>query len=113
MKEAMNYTSEMVSEMVARYQADPTMETVEALAEEFGKPVKSVIAKLSHERVYQKQPRLNKAGLPVVRKEELVRIISTQLGFEVESFGKASKLDLLRLSMKLQALQNEQVESTK
>lgn len=111
MKDVVNYTDEMVSMMVARYVAAPTMETVQELAQEFDKTSKSVIAKLSREGVYQKQPRLNKAGLPVIRKEALVRFISEQLGFEVESFEKASKQDLLRLADKLHQLQTRKVSN--
>ena len=51
---AINYTSDMVSLMKDRYSANPTRETVEELAEELDKSIKSVIGKLSREGVYQK-----------------------------------------------------------
>ena len=80
--ETTNYTDEMVEQMVSRYTADPTRATVDALAEEFGKSVRSVIAKLSREGVYIAQQRQTKAGKPVVRKSDLVAMLETK--FEVE-----------------------------
>ena len=57
---AINYTSDMVSLMKDRYSANPTRETVEELAEELDKSIKSVIGKLSREGVYQKTEYLTK-----------------------------------------------------
>jgi hypothetical protein len=108
MKEATNYTSEMVIRMIEQYTENPTLSTVEALANEFGRPVKSIIAKLSREGVYRKQPRLTKTGEPPVRKEMLVFMIEERLGFPVESFHKASKIDLIRLCRKLEELKTAQ-----
>ena len=106
MKPQVNYTDAMVKEMVEKYQANPTKETVEALAVEMGKSVKSVIAKLSREGVYQKQARLNKAGQPAVRKAQLVAVISKMVGREVETLEKASKQDLIRVANALAEAQN-------
>ena len=49
MANAKNYTDEMVSEMTTQYTANPTRETVDALANQFGKTTRSIIAKLSRE----------------------------------------------------------------
>ena len=49
---AVNYTEEMVEQMVADYEDTPTMETVEALAAQFSKPKRSIISKLSNLGVY-------------------------------------------------------------
>ena len=46
---AVNYTEEMVEMMTSKYSANPTRETVEELADELGKSIKSVIGKLSRE----------------------------------------------------------------
>ena len=51
---ATNYTEEQVEMMRARYQEEPTRETVENLAEELNKSIKSIIGKLSREGIYQK-----------------------------------------------------------
>jgi|TARA_Y100001938_G_scaffold136551_1_gene199600 Zn-dependent M32 family carboxypeptidase len=94
-----NYTDEMVATMIDQYTATPTRATVDALADEFGKTARSIIAKLSREGVYVAQPKTTKSGTPIVRKAEIVARIAGQLGVELEapSLVKASKLDLLML----------------
>ena len=73
MANAKNYTEEMVSEMTTAYTDNPTRDTVDALAKQFGKTTRSIIAKLSREGVYVAQPRTTKSGEPVVAKSELVK----------------------------------------
>jgi len=94
-----NYTDEMVSTMVDQYSASPTKATVEALAETFGKSTRSIIAKLSREGVYVAQPKVTKAGAPIVRKADIIADIASVLGVELEAptLVKASKIDLLML----------------
>ena len=94
-----NYTDEMVATMVDQYSASPTKATVEALAETFGKSTRSIIAKLSREGVYVAQPKITKAGAPIVRKADIVADIASVLGVELEAptLVKASKVDLLML----------------
>lgn len=89
-----NYTDEMVAKIVAEYVANPTRITVDNLAETFGKPARSIIAKLSAEGVYRKAERVTKAGTPIVKKEELVAAIQEKFGVEVPTLVKASKQDL-------------------
>lgn len=92
-----NYTEAMTEKMVAQYTANPSRDTVDAIAEELGKNARSVIAKLSREGVYKAQPRVTKSGEPVVRKAELLAQIQDTLGVELPSLVKASKADLQRL----------------
>lgn len=92
-----NYTEAMTEKMIAQYSANPTRETVDALANELGKNARSVIAKLSREGVYKAQPRVTKSGEPVVRKAELLASIESTLGQQFPSLVKASKADLQRL----------------
>ena len=92
-----NYTEDMVAEMTKLYQANPTRETVEALASKFGKTVRSIIAKLSREGVYIAQPRVTNSGEPVVRKAELVAQINAKFDSEFPTLVKASKVDLQNL----------------
>jgi len=92
-----NYSDEVVAIMTEQYVANPTRETVDALAQQFGKSVRSIIAKLSREGVYIAQPKVTKTGEPVVRKAELVALIEANFGIEVPSLVKASKADLQRL----------------
>jgi len=74
-----NYTQPMTDKMVATYTANPTRETVDALAKELGKNTRSVIAKLSREGVYKATPRTTKTGEPIVRKSELLASIHTSV----------------------------------
>ena len=92
-----NYSDEMVAEMHDLYSANPTRETVELIAENFGKSVRSVIAKLSREGIYVSQPRVTKTGEPVVRKSELVAQIEAHFEIEIPTLVKASKADLQTL----------------
>ena len=89
-----NYTEEMVTAIVATYEANPTRETVETLAADLDKSVRSIIAKLVREGVYKAPARVTKTGAPIVQKSELVATIETSLGVEIPSLVKASKADL-------------------
>lgn len=97
MANAKNYTEEMVSEMTTAYTENPTRETVDALAQQFGKTTRSIIAKLSREGVYIAQPRTTKSGEPVVSKSELVAQIAEHFDIELPTLVKAGKQDLQRL----------------
>ena len=92
-----NYTDKMVKHMVSEYKTNPTRATVDALAVEFGKSVRSVIAKLSREGVYVAQQRQTKSGEPVVRKADIVAMLENHLDLELPSLVKASKTDLEHL----------------
>ena len=92
-----NYTDEMVAEMHELYTANPTRETVDMIAENFGKSVRSVIAKLSRVGIYVTQERTTKTGEPVVRKAELVAQLEDKFGIELPTLVKASKADLQEL----------------
>ena len=94
---AKNYTDEMVASMTEAYQANPSRETVDNLASQFGKTTRSVIAKLSREGVYVAQPKVTKSGEPVVRKQELVSEVADHFGIAIPTLVKASKADLQKL----------------
>ena len=66
MSKVVNYTPEQTLKMVADYQAGATVETI---AESMGKTVRSVVAKLSREGVYQKKVYKTKTGETVVKKD--------------------------------------------
>ena len=101
---AKNYTDEMVEAMVAAYEDTPTLATVDALVAEFGKPKRSIIAKLVREGVYKAIARATKQGTPVVRKAELVAAIEGQLHSNLPSLAKASKTDLAEMLDVLQRI---------
>lgn len=86
-----NYTAEQAAEMVSTYTAG---ETVEAIAEKMGKSVRSVIAKLSREKVYVKKAYTSKTGEAVIKKDEQADAIGELLGLsenDTESLTKANK----------------------
>ena len=100
---AKNYTDEMVEAMVAAYEDAPTLATVEALVEEFGKPKRSIISKLSSLGVYKAQPRkVTKTGEPVVRKADIADAIQGALGEQLPTLVKMSKADLVALATLVQ-----------
>ena len=74
-----NYTPEQTAKMVADYVASPTKATVEAIATALGKSTRSIVAKLSREKVYVKPVAVAKDGNPVVRKNELADAIGAVL----------------------------------
>jgi response regulator RpfG family c-di-GMP phosphodiesterase len=107
MANAKNYTEEMVNAMTEAYSANPTRDTVDALAREFGKTTRSIIAKLSREGVYIAQPRTTKSGEAIVSKQELVCEIATVLGVKIEeiaSLEKATKVHLKALVERLSVI---------
>jgi hypothetical protein len=95
---AKNYTDEMVVSMTEQYNANPTRETVDILAKEFGKTTRSIIAKLSREGIYKAQPRTTKTGEPVVSKAQYVSAINAHFEVEMPTLVKAGKQDLAKLA---------------
>ena len=88
---AVNYTQEMVDLMKSRYSANPTRETVEELASELDKSIKSVIGKLSREGIYQKSEYLTKTGEKPITKKELVEKVAEILGMEYQALAGLEK----------------------
>jgi hypothetical protein len=93
-KASNNYTDDMIDVMTKEYTAEPTRETVDALAVQFSKTPRSIIAKLSALEIYQKAERVTKRGEPVVLKEELVAKVQNAVGRELPSLAKMTKPDL-------------------
>ena len=81
----------MVDLMKERYSANPTRETVEELANELNKSIKSVIGKLSREGVYEKTEYLTKTGEKPVTKRELVEKVSEILGVDYQALAGLEK----------------------
>lgn len=96
-----NYSEEMIDRMTDAYNEAPVRATVDALADEFGKPVRSVISKLSALGIYQRPERVTKAGKPVVKKEVFVSQIQETLGATFPSMEKMTKADLENLAQVL------------
>ncbi len=95
-----NYTAEQTAEMVSAYVANPSKDTVEALAAQLGKTVRSVVAKLSREKVYVAKTYVSKTGDAVVKKDETADAIGAILLMteaEVTSLAKANKTALAKI----------------
>ena len=94
---AVNYTPEQAAKMVSDYSAGVT---VEAIAMELGKTVRSVVAKLSREKVYVAKTYTTKAGEKAVKKDETADAIGAVLFMteaEIESLTKANKTALVKI----------------
>ena len=92
-----NYTAEQTAAMVADYTAGVT---VEKIAEAMGKTTRSVIAKLSREKVYVAKTYVSKTGAPGVKKDATADAIGAVLALteaEIESLTKANKTALVKI----------------
>ncbi len=95
-----NYSVEQTAEMVSAYVANPTAETVAVFAEKFGKSVRSVVAKLSREKVYVSKTYETKKGEKPVKKDSMADAIGSVLKLteaEIESLTKANKTALAKI----------------
>ena len=93
----LNYTQEQTTKMVADYTAGVT---VEAIASTLGKSVRSVVAKLSREKVYVAKTYTAKNGETVVKKDMVADAIGAVLMLtesEIESLTKANKTALKKI----------------
>jgi hypothetical protein len=91
-----NYTDKQVARLDEVYSAAETdaerSVAVAVLAEEFGKDVRSIRAKLSHMGIYVKPTKVSKDGSPTVTKEKLATAIVNRLAIPGESgLEKANK----------------------
>jgi hypothetical protein len=77
--------------MIMQYVKNPTVETVEELAEELKKSKKSIIGKLSREGVYLRAIYKSKSGQEPITKVEMVSNIADNLGIEVEDLSGLEK----------------------
>jgi hypothetical protein len=90
-EKTVNYTPEQTLNLIADYKNGFT---VEELALQFGKSVRSIVAKLSREGVYQKKQYKTKTGEPVVKKDAHADAIGAILRLpenDIESLTKCNK----------------------
>jgi hypothetical protein len=100
-----NYSAETTAALLKAYETEKNTET---LAKMFGKTAKSIVAKLSREKVYVKATYKTKTGEAPVSKEAIVSRIATLLNQNeevLESLEKATKPALLIIqnALELQA----------
>ncbi len=104
MTKIVNYTPEQTAEIVAAYMLAPTKATVESLAEQFGKTTRSIIAKLSREKVYRKAEYVTKQGTKPVAKEIIVAELAKALNTTAENLAGLEKANKNALLLILAAL---------
>jgi hypothetical protein len=96
-EKTVNYTAEQTAQVVADYLAGVS---VESIAEAMGKSVRSIVAKLSREGVYQKKTYTTKTGEPVQKKDATADAIGAILRLseaDTESLTKANKRALVAI----------------
>ena len=111
---SVNYTPEQTASMVADYVANPTQATVDTLALNMGKTVRSVIAKLSREKVYVAKVYATKTGEAVAKKDDLADKLGAIVAgteAEIESLTKVNKTMLKKLLDAFEAFDAEKATS--
>ena len=88
---SINYTEKQVEHMVETYTNNPCRETVENLAEDLDKSVKSIIGKLSREGVYKKTIYKTKTGEDPETKKEIVQELAERLEINYEAIAGLEK----------------------
>lgn len=88
---SINYTQEQVEHMIEAYTNTPTRETVENLAEDLDKSIKSIIGKLSREGVYKKTVYKTKTGEDPETKKEIVQELAERLEVSYEAIAGLEK----------------------
>ena len=99
-----NYTEEMTQKLITEYLDAPSRTTVEKLAAEYNRSLKSIIGKLSREGVYQRESYKTKTGEKPITKIELVHQIAESLEVDPEELlglDKAPKQALKFLKQNL------------
>ena len=93
-----NYTPDQTEKMIVQYQDGMS---VEAIADSLGKTVRSVVAKLSREKVYVAKAYKTKSGETPVKKDVHADFIGDALGLteaDTESLTKANKIALMKIA---------------
>jgi hypothetical protein len=90
-EKAVNYTAEQTAKIIADYQAGVA---VEQIAQAMGKTVRSIVAKLSREKVYVAKTYVSKTGEKPVKKDVTADAIGAILRLsenDIDSLTKANK----------------------
>ena len=88
---SVNYTQEQVEHMIEAYTRSPSRETVENLAEDLDKSIKSIIGKLSREGVYKKTVYKTKTGEDPETKKEIVLELAERLDIDYQAVAGLEK----------------------
>lgn len=93
-----NYTPEQTAQMIEDYASGVS---VEQIALDLGKTVRSVVAKLSREKVYKAKTYVSKTGEKPIKKDAHADFIGEALGLteaDTESLTKANKAALAKIA---------------
>ena len=96
-----NYSDELTAKVIADYKAGTS---VADIATATGKTIRSVIAKLSREGVYQKKEYAAKDGSAVQSKADLVADIASKLGVPADQVGSLEAATKVALKLVAAAL---------
>ena len=105
-EKVVNYSPELTEKVKTDYVSGVT---VEAIAAEIGKSVRSVIAKLTREGVYKAKTYTTKTGEKPVKKDEHAEAIGVIFDLsegEVDSLTKANKTALVKIIGRVREMQN-------
>lgn len=104
---SVNYTEKQVELMIEAYTNTPTRETVENLAENLDKSIKSIIGKLSREGVYKKTVYKTKTGESPETKKEIVEFVASVLEIEYQTIAGLEKSPKSALKILRSAIQKQ------
>ena len=104
---SVNYTPEQVEHMIEAYTKTPSRETVENLAEELDKSIKSIIGKLSREGVYKKTVYKTKTGEDPETKKQIVEELAIWLDLKYETVAGLEKSPKVALKILREAIRKE------
>lgn len=108
-KTVVGYTPEQVARMTEVYTSAPNAETVATLATEFGKSVKSVVAKLAQIGIYRKAEKAVAEKSGVSKAEMAIAIAPNDEAFQ-NDLVKLTKASLVKLAAKFAADADESAE---
>ena len=103
----MKYDTETTNKLAAMYKEmldDERAEPIACLAQEFGVPERSIIAKLASMGLYKRKEYTDKQGNPPVKKEEYVERIAALLDKDIEVLESLEKVNKNVLKLLEQAL---------
>ena len=101
---SVNYTEKQVEHMIEAYTKTPTRETVENLAEDLDKSIKSIIGKLSREGVYKKTVYKTKTGEDPETKKQIVQDLADKLNINYEAVAGLEKAPKTALKILREAI---------
>lgn len=108
----MKYTLEQTQRLIEVYtKAKDREAAVASLAEEFGVSKRSIIGKLSIEKVYVKEDYKTKAGYKPIRKTEIIHKFATKYNGDADKLQGLTKVSKLELEYMMELLGVEIHES--